>query len=207
MGDTFKAWKDHWDSFAAAFAQPLQSDGLISRFVTNPNVTGAYAEAWVRWMVRSMLAQRFRISTGAVIRAADATRGLANVPQCDLIVWDPSELPAIFESGEFALVPLAAARAVIEVKRTMSDVGDLVEQLRKRRMLLPKMDSILGVVISHPKPLFNRECRPNWLACPTVSDEPPMTRLLDDKNRADPEGIFAFIYFLAQVAGHSNVAS
>jgi hypothetical protein len=48
--------------------------------------TGTYAEAWLRSMVRSMLGLRFRISTGAVIRATGKT---GDVPQCDLIVWDP----------------------------------------------------------------------------------------------------------------------
>ena len=31
-----------------------------------------------------------------------------------------------------------------------------------------------------------------------------MTRLLDTKNVPDTNGIMAFIYFLAQVAGHSG---
>jgi hypothetical protein len=33
--ETKKAWREHWQ----AFAQPLQGDSLVSRFVTNPNVT------------------------------------------------------------------------------------------------------------------------------------------------------------------------
>ena len=102
----------YWTWYAQAFAQRLQANGLFSSFVKNPCVTGAYAEAWVRSMTRDMLGQRFRISTGAVIQAFHR-----RVHQCDLIVWDPSEMPAIFESLEFALVPLFATRAIIEVKR------------------------------------------------------------------------------------------
>jgi hypothetical protein len=50
--ETMKAWREHWQAYAEAFAQPLQGDSLVSRFVTNPNVTGAYAEAWIRATAR-----------------------------------------------------------------------------------------------------------------------------------------------------------
>jgi hypothetical protein len=117
------AWKardEYWDLYAQAFTRSLQANGLLSCFVTNQNVTGAYAEAWIRSMTRNMLGHRFRISTGAVIRSCDhlPSRRLSKVSQCDLIVWDPSEMPVIFECSEFALVPLFATRAIIEVKRT-----------------------------------------------------------------------------------------
>jgi Domain of unknown function (DUF6602) len=214
VSETVKAQDAHWDAYARAFAHPFQANGLLSAFVTNPNVTGAYAEAWVRSTIRNMLGQRFRISTGTVIRSCDAIRGLHDVPQCDCIVWDPSELPAIFESGEFALVPSFAARAIIEVKRTERDAAELAEQLRERRELLPAYGPVLGVVINHPRPLFKRgECGPNWLESyrypPPMTryktiEEPPMTRLLDDNNKADTRGIMTFIYFLAQVAGHND---
>src|SRR5271167_3978705 len=94
VNDTVDSWTEYWDAYAKAFAQPLQANSLLSRFVTNSNVTGAYGEAWVRSMTRNMLGHRFRISTGAVIKSSDKDRGL-DIPQCDLIVWDPSELPAI----------------------------------------------------------------------------------------------------------------
>src|SRR5437879_2959525 len=117
MNDRWSVLDEYWKLYAQAFAQPFQANALFSNFVTNPAVTGAYAEEYVRSMIKGMLGHRFRISTGAVIRSQDKTRA-ASVPQCDVIVWDPSELPAIFESGEFALVPLFSVRAVIEVKRT-----------------------------------------------------------------------------------------
>jgi hypothetical protein len=203
MSKTMNAWREHWQTYAEAFAQPLQANGLVSRFVTNSNVTGAYAEAWVRATARNMLSHRFRISTGAVIRSSDSYRSLRSVLQCDLIVWDPSELPGLFEYGEFALVPLAATRAIIEIKRTVSARQKLLDQLRARRMLGPPREPLLGVVVSHPDPLFDRECKPDWFS--ECRPDPPMTRLLDDDNRPDTNGILAFIYFLAQVAGHDRV--
>jgi hypothetical protein len=194
------AWREHWEAYAEAFAQPFQSNRLVSRFVTNPNVTGPYAEAWVRATAKNMLSPRFRISTGAVIRPNDSKRGLDTVCQCDLIVWDPSELPGLFEYGEFALVPFASARAIIEIKRTLSTPQKLSDQLCERRKLLPQRRQTLGVVVSHPTGLFDRKCKPDWLSEP--KRDPPMTRLLDNDNHPDTDGIMAFIYFLAQVAGH-----
>ncbi len=216
VSEPLKARAAFWDAYAEAFAQPVQSNGLLSDFVTNPNVTGAYAEAWVRSMTRNMLSHRFRISTGAVIRPADKITGLNRVPQCDLIIWDPSELPAVFECAEFALVPFFAARAIIEVKRT-GDREDLAQQLKERRERLPALGPVLGVIINHPQPLFDQgECSPNWLERyryqvgeppETRYDTavgPPMTRLLKAGNAPDTAGIMAFIYFLAQLAGHAS---
>jgi hypothetical protein len=34
-----------------------------------------------------------------------------------------------------------------------------------------------------------------------------MTRLLDGTNKPDTDGVLAFIYFLAQIAGHSRVVA
>lgn len=202
MSETMNAWREHWRAYIEAFAQPLQANSLVSPFVTNPNVTGPYSEAWVRTTAKNMLSPRFRISTGAVIRSNDSNRGLDSVCQCDLIVWDPSELPGLFEYGEFALVPFAAARAIIEIKRTLSTPQKLLDQLRERRKLIAQRKQILGVVITHPSPLFDRECAPDWLS--QNGSEPAMTRLLDHDNRPDTDGIMAFIYFLAQIAGHNR---
>ena len=199
--------KEFWDAYAGAFAQPLQSNGLLSAFVTNPNVTGQYAEAWVRSMARNILGHRFRISTGAVIGSSDSIGGL-KIPQCDLIIWDPSEMPAIFECAEFALVPHFAARAVIEVKRKAPQQEKLAEQLRMCQESLRDNAPVLGVVVSHREPLFPEDrCDQYWLRSYLTDPElgtydrnqQPMTRLLDAKNKPDTSGIMAFIYFLAQV--------
>ncbi len=200
---TFDAF---WDLYARAFVQPFESNGLLSEFVANPTVTGAFAEAYTRSMIKKILGHRFRISTGAVIRPLDKTRVLRSIPQCDVIVWDPSELPAIFECGEFALVPFHSVRAIIEVKRTGCKKARalLADQLKERLGLMPTMsamDFVLGVLANDddPEPLFNDERRPspNWLQSHTGT--PPITRILHN-GKADTNGIMAFIYFLAQVA-------
>jgi hypothetical protein len=204
MSDIESAWNEHWAAYAEAFAQQLQGNGLVARFVTNPNVTGLYAEAWIRSTARSMLGSRFRISTGAVIRPYDVMRSLHGVPQCDLIVWDPSELPGLFEHGEFALVPFAAVRAVIEVKRAISNAAELRQQLQDRHKLVPS-GFLLGVVVSHAESLRDFECAPDWFA--RGRSAPAMTRLLDGTNEPDTDGVLAFIYFLSQVAGHRGLVA
>lgn len=210
---SLKKYDESWKNYAEAFAQPLQGNGLLSRFVSNPAVTGAYAESWVRSIIRSMLGHRFRISTGAVVKSSDYLKD-HKIPQCDIIIWDPSELPAVFESGEFALVPWFSARAIIEVKRTISSVPKLDGQLGGLKNCLKDYGPILGVVIQHGQPLFSTETlAPDWfksykydISRPAFdhTKKSPVTRLLDLEGKPDTEGIMVFIYFLAQVAGHSR---
>ena len=188
-----------WEGYAAAFAQPLQANGMVSRFVTNPAVTGDYAEAWIRDLANRMLGLRFRISTGAVIRQSDAERGLRSVPQCDLIIWNPSELPALFEVGDFALVPFHSVQAVIEIKRVWNK--DMPEQLGRLKKVVPS-GAAFGVVVSHSEPLFKPPVTPNWLS-EWSTQEPAATRLLDKDDNPDTHGILAFVYFLAQIAGNA----
>src|SRR5687767_884956 len=72
-------------NFAEALVHPLTIDGMLANFVTNPEVTGAFAEIWIRSLVASMLPQ-FRVSTGAIIRPFDKLRDLKKIPQCDVII-------------------------------------------------------------------------------------------------------------------------
>jgi hypothetical protein len=197
-------WRDYWNDYVEAFAHPLTANGLVARFVTNPNVTGAYAEAWIRSIAASMLPQ-YRISNGAVLRPSDREGDLRDVPQCDLIVWDPSDMPALFEKDDFALVPWYSARAIIEIKRSCTSIPVLRTQLSERRSrLLPKYRrNLLGVVVSHPASLFNDEVNPKWLSDPKWEQDFPITRLLSDTPiQPDTEGTLVFIYFLSQLSGH-----
>jgi len=178
---TWEAWKSHWDNFADAFAHPIKTNGLLRKFVTNPDVTGAYAEAWIRSMAKSMLPQ-FKISTGAIIRPTDKTRNLKSIPQCDMIIWIPSILPAIFEQGDFALVPYSSVRAIIEIKRTCNNLNHLNEQLLAQQKCIPHefRSQILGLIVSHPKPLFEGNVTADWLTKKKQKNETPLTRLLNN---------------------------
>jgi hypothetical protein len=195
----------YWDRFAQAFAAPLGGNGLLGGFVANPDVTGSYAETWIRTLARSMVTT-LRISTGAIIRTSDVTKGrdLRTVPQVDLILWDPTELPALFESGDFALVHTQAARGIIEIKRTMTNFPQSVEQLRQQRsrLLTTYRRNVLGVVVASSRRNLNiPNVGPNWVAEADPAQQPPFLRLIDRRTgKPDPDGIFAFIYFLSHVA-------
>ena len=92
--------QDYWTRYAEAFATPLQSNGLLGTFISNPAVIGAYAEAWVPSLAAAMVSN-LSISTGAVIRTTDVVqkRDRRLIPQSDLILWDPSEMPALSRSA------------------------------------------------------------------------------------------------------------
>lgn len=195
---------DYWERFAEAFAAPLGGNGLLSGFVANPAVTGAYAETWIRMLARSMVTA-LRVSTGAIIRTSDVTKGrdLRTVPQVDLILWDPTELPALFESGDFALVHTQAARGIIEVKRTMPAFRQSVEQLRQQRsrLLTTYQRNVLGVVVASRRNLSIPNVGPNWVSETDIAQPPPFVRLINRRTgQLDSDGIFAFIYFLSHVA-------
>ena len=200
--------EEYWQRYAEAFAAPLGGNSLLGTFVSNPAVTGAYAEAWVRSLAAAMVSN-LTISTGAVIRTTDVVQGqnLRKVPQSDLIFWDPSEMPALFRSGDFALVHTQTARAIIEIKRTTSNEAALQAQLTKQRqrLLSEYRRNVLGVVVAHRTPLFGEGLEPAWVTNSDSRSNVRIARLLDQKtSKPDPEGIFALIYFLSHVARHPS---
>ncbi len=207
MDDNQEVWQSYWKNFADAFTHPLKANGLLSKFVTNTAVTGAYAEAWIKFIAKSMLRQ-FNISTGSVIQATDKNRGLRAIPQCDIIIWDSSAFPALFEQGDFAIVHHTSVRAIIEVKRSCTKVSTFQKQLEKlqeRIRASPDLPTnVLGVVVSHSKPLFlERDLHYDWVRQRPPSRPPAMTRFFDTKSKdVDVIGVMAFIGFLATIGGH-----
>jgi hypothetical protein len=115
------------------------------------------------------------------------------------------ELPSLFEVDDFALVSNQAARGIIEIKRSFDgDTEKFEDQLRRQQLCLLSevRPNVLGVAVSHSKPLFDAEVDPRWLR---LNEErwhhaPAMTRLLDGEGKPDPNGVWVFIYFLSQLA-------
>jgi hypothetical protein len=107
-------------------------------------------------------------------------------------------LPAPFERGDFALVPFASVRAVIEVKRTcqkgrMDKFQTQLKQLQKR---VPNRTQVLGLVIEHPEPLFTAPVEPDWLKKGNWRVLPAMTRLFSRSYKdVDVNGVFALSIF------------
>ena len=201
-------YKKLWTDYAKALGHPISANGLLSSFVTNPDVTGAYAESCLRSIIADTL-PNFRISTGCVIRSSDLEGDRRKIPQCDIIIWDPSDMPAIFEHGNFALVSSFAARAVIEIKRkTVKPVDAIRKDMKKLRKRLqpPYNYNVLGVLVDHESNPFPYEVNPDWLKKIDKTEDPPVTSILC-KGQIDTNGIFAFIYFLSQIAGYRYVVT
>lgn len=191
-----------WDEYAEVFASQILQNKLLSRFTQNTAVTGAYAESWIRNLVHEMLPNH-KISTGCIIHAADRALDRIDQSQMDLIIWDPSELPAIFEHGDFALVPSFSVRGVIEIKRSCSNLKKFQAQLEKQRNEMPEKCKkyILGVLLQHKsKNPFPVQASPIWCAEIKPSTPPPITRILSGNGNVDKEGIFSLIYLLSQIS-------
>jgi hypothetical protein len=106
----------------------LQPPQALKQFTSNSDVVGAYIEAGVRKFVRAYLAP-IRVSTGAVIDQAQSPG--SKIPQLDTIAWIPNPAPAVFEVGEFALVPRSNCLGILEVKSSVYS-NKAMKQLEER---------------------------------------------------------------------------
>jgi hypothetical protein len=107
---------EYYQLLAHELVAGLSANSRIIEITRNPTILGAYAEATVKEFVERVVAP-YRISTGTVVSPA-LLRGGMELPQIDLMVWSPSPLPAIFQSGEFAIVPHQSCLGVMEIKRS-----------------------------------------------------------------------------------------
>ncbi len=95
----------------------------LMRFTTNTDIVGGYVEASVRQFVKRYLFP-IRVCSGAVIDQSQ-TPGSGHIPQLDTIAWIPNPAPAVFEVGEFALVPRSSSLGVLEIKSSAYDLKSL----------------------------------------------------------------------------------
>lgn len=106
----------------------LRPPNEIKKFTSNSDVVGAYVEAGVRRFVQKYLAP-IRVCSGAVIDQ-NQVPGSKKIPQLDTIAWIPGPVPAIFESGDFGLVPRSSALGILEIKSSAYKKG--VKNIEKR---------------------------------------------------------------------------
>ena len=110
------------DLFATPLVEELKAIEGLKKFTSNTDVIGAHAEAVVSRLVRRVV-EPLHVSTGAVISEQLCSQP-DKVPQLDTIIWFPCPAPAIFEVGDFSLVPRGSAMAIMEIKRSAySGVG------------------------------------------------------------------------------------
>jgi hypothetical protein len=105
----------------------LQPPSELKKFTGNTDVVGAYIEAAVRALVRRHVAP-LQVSSGAVIDQANVP-GDPRLPQIDTIIWAPSPAPAVFQVGEFGLVPRSSTFGVLEIKASAYNLAKLDRRL------------------------------------------------------------------------------
>jgi hypothetical protein len=116
----------------------LRPNDALKAFTTNPVLIGQYAEESVRRLVARRVAP-LRVSTGAVVDPA--TTPDPKLPQVDTIVWTPSPAPALFEAGDFGLIPRGSSMGILEIKR--SNYRGVVRALTQR-LTFPRVRAIVA---------------------------------------------------------------
>lgn len=76
---------------------------------------GGYKEALLRRLLRRVLPERFRVSTGFIFR----WNGKPS-QQIDVMIWDASKHSALLEEGELAVLTANAVDAIVEVKSSIT---------------------------------------------------------------------------------------
>ena len=79
----------------------------------------------MRQLVRRYLAP-IRVCSGGVIDQMQSPGD--QIPQLDTIAWIPGPVPAVFEVGEFALVPRSSCLGILGVKSSLYDDAKQLEE-------------------------------------------------------------------------------
>ncbi len=117
---------DNWFRLLASWSKELLSaTDRIHYLIGNRHqpTKGSYREALLRRLLRRVLPDRFRVSTGFIYRW--------NKPpsrQIDVLIWDAQQHSALLEEGELAILTDDAVAAIIEVKSTL-DADELRDAL------------------------------------------------------------------------------
>ena len=107
----------------------------LKEFTNNSDIVGDYVEAGVRQFVRRYLAP-IRVSTGGVIDQAQSPGG--HIDQLDTIAWIPGPVAAIFEIGDFGLVPRSSCLGILEIKSSAyTGAVDKLEERTSRTFVDP----------------------------------------------------------------------
>ncbi len=156
----------YWRRYSEELAEQLTANDRIVSFTQNSAVIGAFAEASIIQLVRRMVAP-YRCSTGSIISSGDSS-GTESLKQLDLILWMPSPYPAIFESGDFALVPAESVLGVVEVKRSLynkvgTNLRSTLDWVEARCEGVPQPAAIAHELILNSQPEASRYLdREDW---------------------------------------------
>jgi hypothetical protein len=111
---------------AERIVDDIQPPSGVWKMTHNTDVTGAYAEQAVRELVRRYVSP-LRVSSGSVVDVSNEPGEC--VPQLDTIIWAPCPVAAIYERGDFAVVPRGSSFGVLEIKSSGSNIDRIQEQI------------------------------------------------------------------------------
>lgn len=145
----------------------LAKSRRIDHLIRHTGTVGTYREELLRSTIRQLLPTRYQANTGFI----------ENSPrQLDIIVWDAGRYSPLFKEGEVVIVPLEAARAIIEVKTTL-DTGALDAALEILHDTLRTHPSVVpifrGVFAFHPGYDSDRSVAERIQSFHTTKDAPP----------------------------------
>jgi hypothetical protein len=194
-----KDTQDYFNALAEQLVGSVAASEQISRFTSNRDVVGAFAESLICQFV-ARIVHPLRISSGTVI-SPHAFKERDTTPQLDLIVWDPNPIPPIIAEDRFALVPRNSVLGIIEVKKTDYDEGlaDIDTKVASIGKCFPDgaPHLFLGVICAV---LRHDPMGANKLT--ELVKKKQTIYLIDyrgDAPRANPEGVYRLVNFLGCV--------
>jgi len=174
-------------------AHELTAHDKIRAFVgRHPDLIGNYAEASTRDFISRVVAP-LKVSTGTILYEENYGK---EPPQLDAIVWSPNPVPAIFEGGNFAIVPRGSAHGYFEIKSSSyKNTGEVVAQklAYAEKLIVPRLEGYIGAL---------------GVVCVATKPDKKLLQLVKEKRAAillcmkngeltpNPAGIWTLVNFL-----------
>ncbi len=141
---------EYFKEYAENLGHSLKTIDSILKFTKNTSLIGQYAEKIVVDFLKKSISP-IKLCTGSIISPNNYNE--AELPQLDIILYEPNPYPPIFQIEEFALVPQFSVFGVLEIKRTDYSAGlsDLNTKRKIASQLLPNfapdlIPKFLGVI-------------------------------------------------------------
>jgi hypothetical protein len=185
-------------------AHELTAHDKIRAFVgRHPDLIGDYAEASTRDFI-SRVVTPLKVSTGTILYEGNVGK---KPPQLDAIVWSPNPVPAIFEGGNFAIVPRGSAHGYLEIKSMSysSKVGkDIARKLaHEEELIQPRLKDYFPE-LKDPVGALGVVCvatKPDKKLLQLVEEKRVVILLRMDNGKLEPNpgGIWTLVNFLTMV--------
>lgn len=100
----------YYKMLASEVTNDILANLRIKNFTNNSALIGAFAEETTKELIKKIVTP-LRVSTGTVIRKTSMES--QDLLQLDCIIWNPTPFPALFEKGNFGMIPYQGSLAVV----------------------------------------------------------------------------------------------